>query len=61
MTSKYPNCSNKYHMCCDTAGALATSSDKGRNFSPCQDFCHCFIGFENLKGLIGNVHFLLRI
>ncbi|XP_068709146.1 N-acetyl-D-glucosamine kinase-like [Montipora foliosa] len=29
MKSKYPNCSNKYHMCCDTVGAIATSSDKG--------------------------------
>ena len=29
MMSKYPNCSNKYHMCCDTVGAIATSSDKG--------------------------------
>ena len=29
MTSKYPNCSNKYHMCCDTVGAIATGSDKG--------------------------------
>ena len=29
MMSKYPNCSNKYHMCCDTVGAIAKSSDKG--------------------------------
>ena len=29
MTSKYPNCSNMYHMCCDTVGAIATGSDKG--------------------------------
>lgn len=29
MMSKYPNCSNKYHMCCDTVGAITTSSDKG--------------------------------
>ncbi|KAK2572390.1 N-acetyl-D-glucosamine kinase [Acropora cervicornis] len=29
MMSQYPNCSNKYHMCCDTVGALATSSNEG--------------------------------
>nr|XP_058961592.1 N-acetyl-D-glucosamine kinase-like [Pocillopora verrucosa] len=29
MFSKYPGCSEKYHMCCDTVGAIATASDKG--------------------------------
>lgn len=29
MFSKYPSCSEKYHMCCDTVGAIATASDKG--------------------------------
>ncbi|XP_020624472.1 N-acetyl-D-glucosamine kinase-like [Orbicella faveolata] len=29
MTSKYPSCSNMYHMCCDTVGAIATGSDQG--------------------------------
>ena len=32
MFSKYPGCSEKYHMCCDTVGAIATASDKGTLF-----------------------------
>ena len=48
MMSKYPNCSNQYHMCCDTVGAIATSSDKGISL-PQSSLAGCFNWFAHFS------------